>query len=124
MESRKLIVDEDKLRTALKDDPEGVQKLFSNSDDKDSRGLVNRLEDSIEATMKSIERKAGKSTSTLENYTLGKQMKELNERISSFEDRLVRIETRYWNQFSAMEQAIQRMNQQSSYLMSQFGGNM
>jgi len=121
MDGGKLIVDEDKLRTALKDDPEGVQKLFSNSDDKDSRGLVNRLEDSIEATMKSIERKAGKSTSTLENYTLGKQMKDLNTRISDFEDRLVRIETRYWNQFSAMEKAVQRANQQSDYLMSQFG---
>src|SRR5699024_11037618 len=121
MDGGKLIVDEDKLRTALKDDPEGVQKLFSNSDDKDSRGLVNRLEDSIEATMKSIERKAGKRTSTLENYTLGKQMMDLNTRLFDFEHRLVRIETRYWNQFSAMEKAVRRANQQSDYLMSQFG---
>src|SRR5699024_7537824 len=73
LDGGKLIVDEDKLRTALREDPDGVQKLFSNNEEKDSRGLVNRLEDSIEATMKSIERKAGKSTSTLENYTLGKQ---------------------------------------------------
>lgn len=122
MDGGKLIVDEDKLRAALNDDPEGVQKLFSNSEKDESRGLVNRLEDSLTATMDSIKRRAGNSTSaSLDNYTLGKQMKDLNKRISDFEDRLVKVESRYWNQFTAMEKAIQRMNQQSEYLMSQFG---
>ena len=71
--------------------------------------------------MKAIETKAGKSTSTLENYTLGKQMKDLNERITTFEKRLVRLESRYWSQFTAMEKAISNMNSQADYLMSQFG---
>src|SRR5699024_3372130 len=48
LDGGKLIVDEDKLRAALREDPDGVQKLFSNNEEKDSRGLVNRLEDSIE----------------------------------------------------------------------------
>src|SRR5690625_6929350 len=47
MDGGKLIVDEDKLRAALNDDPEGVQNLFSNSAKDQSRGLVNRLEDSL-----------------------------------------------------------------------------
>jgi len=122
MDGGKLIVDEDKLRAALNDDPEGVQNLFSNSAKDESRGLVNRLEDSLTTTMDSIKSRAGNSTSaSLDNYTLGKQMKDLNKRISDFEDRLVKVEDRYWSQFTAMEKAIQRMNQQSEYLMSQFG---
>ncbi|WP_347834779.1 hypothetical protein [Gracilibacillus sp. JCM 18860] len=44
--------------------------------------------------------------------------------MSNFENRLAQVEERYWSQFTAMEQAIARYNQQSSYLMQQFGGGM
>ncbi|MGJ9457621.1 flagellar hook-associated protein 2 [Oceanobacillus sp. CF4.6] len=118
----KLVVNEEELRAALSEDPASVQKLFSNSETGNQRGLVNRLEDSLERTMDKINQRAGKGTDTLENYTLGKRMKDLDSRISAFEDRLTQVEDRYWRQFSAMEQAISAMNQQSSMLMSNFGG--
>lgn len=122
MDGGKLVVDEDKLKAALSDDSEGVYKLFSNnSDDDKSKGLVNRLEDSLKQTMDTIKNKAGGNASTLENYTLGKRMKDIDTRIDSFQVRLVKVEDRYWSQFTAMEKAIQSMNQQSDYLMSQFG---
>jgi flagellar hook-associated protein 2 len=127
MNGGKLKVNEEELKKALSENPEEVYKLFSNSTatkDDPSRGLINRLEDSIESTMKRIEERAGKTTSTLDNYTLGKRIKDLDTRISDFEDRLVRIENRYWGQFSAMEQAISRLNNQSAQLLSQFGGGM
>src|SRR5699024_8546891 len=110
----KLIVDADKLRAALNDDTGGVQNLFSNSAKDQSRGFVNRLEDSLTRTMDSIKGRAGNSTSpSLDKYKQGKHMKDLKTRISDFEDRLVKVQSRYWNQFTAMEKAIQRMNQQS-----------
>lgn len=121
MDGGKLEIDEDKLRKALNENPADVQKLFSNSEKDDSRGLVNRLEDSVKATMGQIEKRAGKSTHTLDNYTLGKRMKELNDRITVFEARMLKVETRHWNQFTQMEKAIQRLNDQSSQLFSQFG---
>ncbi|MBC5637895.1 flagellar hook-associated protein 2 [Ornithinibacillus sp. BX22] len=127
MNGGKLQVNEEELKKALREDPDGVFKLFSNSTsskDDPSRGLINRLEDSIESTMKRVEERAGKTTSTLENYSLGKRIKDLNTRISDFEKRLVSIESRYWRQFSAMEQAIARLNNQSMQLLSQFGGGM
>lgn len=121
MDGGKLVVDEEKLKTALRENPQDVQKLFSNTATDDSRGLVNRLEDSLKTTMRSIEEQAGKSTHTLDNYTIGKRMKDLNERITAFEARMFRVETRYWNQFTQMEKAIQRLNDQSAQLFSQFG---
>ncbi|MFB4167835.1 flagellar hook-associated protein 2 [Virgibacillus sp. JSM 102003] len=118
----KLTIDPVELKAALKEDPAGVQKLFSNSNEDGSRGLINRLDDALDSTRGKIEARAGSGFDTLENYSLGKRMKDLNTRISDFEDRLVRVENRYWSQFTQMEKAIQRMNQQSAQLMSQFGG--
>ena len=123
MDGGKLVVNENDLKEALREDPAAVQKLFSNSEEGASRGLVNRLEDSLETTINRISERAGNDmNSTLETYTIGKRMKDLNEQISAFEDRLVQRENRYWSQFTAMESAISRMNMQSAQLMSQFGG--
>lgn len=122
LDGGKLVVDENKLKEALRDNPDAVYKLFSNNTDDNSRGIVNRLEETVKNTKNRIEERAGKSTHTLDNYTLGKRLKELNERISDFEKRMMQVETRYWNQFTQMEKAIQRMNDQSAHLLSQFGG--
>lgn len=124
LDGGKLEIDEDKLKEALRENPEDVQKLFTNPSDGASRGLVNRLEDSVKTTMNRIEERAGKDYHTLDNYTLGRQMDYLNKRISDFESRMVRVENRYWNQFTQMEKAIQRLNDQSAQLFSQFGGGM
>ncbi|UOQ85176.1 flagellar hook-associated protein 2 [Gracilibacillus salinarum] len=116
----KLEIDEDKLKAALREDPDSVHKLFSNDVEGSGRGIINRLEDSIESTINKVEERAGKSGATMNTYTLGKQMEDMEDRISAFEDRLGQIEDRYWNQFSQMETLIQRMNSQSNYLMQQF----
>jgi flagellar hook-associated protein 2 len=122
LDGGKLIVDEDTLRNALQQNADAVQKLFSSSKKDGSRGLVNRLDDAVKSTMSQIRNRAGNGTDTLENYTIGKRMKDLNNRISSFEDRLTQVEARYWNQFTAMEKAISRLNNQAEQLFSQFGG--
>ncbi|WP_309507036.1 flagellar hook-associated protein 2 [Sediminibacillus dalangtanensis] len=122
LDGGKLIVTESKLREALQNDPDSVYELFSNDVEGDGRGIINRLDDSINSTVKRIEERAGKGYHTLEQYTLGKQLKDVDSRIDQFQDRLTQIEDRYWSQFTAMEKAIQRMNEQSSYLMQQFNG--
>ena len=59
--------------------------------------------------------KAG-SNAALYNSVLGRDISRLNQSISLAEDRLLRLEVRYYRQFTAMEQAINRMNQQSMWL--------
>jgi len=123
LDGGKLQIDEEKLRAALRDNPEDVYKLFT-SNSEDGKGIIHRFDEALDRTRANIERQAGKSHHTLDNYTLGKRMKELNKRISDFEQRMIRVEQRYWNQFTAMEKAIANLSQQSDYLFSQFGGGM
>lgn len=121
LDGGRLEIDEEKLRTALRDNPDDVYKLFSNDEKGEARGLINRFDDALDATRAKIEKKAGKATHTLDNYSIGKEIKNLNERISIFEARMEKVEQRYWNQFTAMERAISSLEQQSSQLFSQFG---
>ncbi|MEC0304531.1 flagellar filament capping protein FliD [Terribacillus saccharophilus] len=121
LDNGKLIIDEDKLKEALRENPDGVYKLFSNDVEGSGRGIINRIEDTLDVTMNSITQRAGNTDKTNQQFTLGKRLDEIEDRIDSYQDYLTQIEDRYWSQFSAMETAINQMNQQSSYLMSQFG---
>lgn len=117
LDKGKLKIDETELRKALADNPDAVMKLFTADD-----GIAKNLRKTIDATIDKIELKAGNALRTNAQFTLGRELTDVDKRISAFEDRLVQVEDRYWRQFSAMEQAIQRSNQQSMYLMQQFGG--
>ncbi|MCA0984670.1 flagellar hook-associated protein 2 [Halobacillus yeomjeoni] len=114
----KLLINEDELRKALNDDPESVQKLFAGTEA--NPGVARKIEESIENTIGSIERKAGKSTSLDNNFLLGRQIKDLDKEMDDFQNRLNDIEDRYWREFGAMEKMIQKMNQQSAYIMQNF----
>lgn len=116
----KLEVDEEKLKAALRDNPDDVYKLFVGKGEGDERGLIHRFEEALDQVRGNIEKQAGKETSTLDNYTLGKRMKEINERISDYERKLIKVEERYWAQFTQMEKAIARLNEQANYLFAQF----
>jgi flagellar hook-associated protein 2 len=121
----KLIIDEAKLKAAIEEDPESVEKLFTSSGTTDSeKGIMNRLYDTINSVMEKIYERAGKETWTNAQFTIGKNLLDLDRRIDAFEDRLVQIEDRYWRQFTAMEQAINQYNSQAMYLMNAFGGGM
>ncbi|WP_243290301.1 flagellar filament capping protein FliD [Bacillus sp. FJAT-47783] len=123
LDGGKLIINEATLKEAIEEDPESIEELFrGNGDDYNEKGIMQRMYDSITNTMDKINEKAGKTTSAPTTYTLGKNLNDLDKRIDRFEDRLIEIEDRYWRQFTAMEKVIQRTNQQSMYLMQQFGG--
>ncbi|SES71416.1 flagellar hook-associated protein 2 [Salinibacillus kushneri] len=124
LDGGKLEINESKLKEALAQDSNAVYKLFSNDAEGDSRGIMNRIDDAVQNVRDRIDERAGKSTDTLQSYTMGRRLEDLNDRIARFEDRMVQVENRYWSQFSQMEQAIQQMNQQSAFLSNQFGGGM
>lgn len=131
-ENGKLVIDKDKLRAALESSPDKVVQTISQQGTltrdasgqvtSDTRGIVQRLRNAMSDMTKNIEEKAGKSTLTNNQFSLGRQLDDVEDRITDFQRRLQDIESRYWRQFTAMEQAIQKANQQSGFLMQQFGG--
>ncbi|MEL4024112.1 flagellar filament capping protein FliD [Lysinibacillus endophyticus] len=134
LEGGTLEIDEAKLRKALEEDPDAVATLFNNSKGKekdtitidgvskeaDTRGYLQKLRDSFDKIQVKIEERAGRSTMTENQFTLGKYLKDVNKRIDSWQEKLMDIESRYWRQFSAMESMINKANNQSAMLMGQF----
>jgi flagellar hook-associated protein 2 len=125
LEGGKLIIDDEaKLKEAIEKDPNAVYQLFANDGtDYQSKGLARRLRDTIKKSMDSIVEKAGNSLKTNQQFSIGKLLINVDSQINRFEDRLTKIEDRYWRQFTAMEKAIQRSNEQMAFLMQRFGGN-
>ncbi|MDF9758890.1 flagellar hook-associated protein 2 [Peribacillus simplex] len=121
LEGGKLTIDEDKLRAAISEDPNAIYDMFmANGTEKSHKGLARRLRGDIESSMKVITEKAGKAGYVNNNFTIGKLVDGLDKRISTFEAKLTKLESRYYNQFTAMEKAIQKANSQSSSLASYF----
>ncbi|MDR0138776.1 flagellar hook-associated protein 2 [Metabacillus idriensis] len=121
-EGGKLIIDEAKLKKAIEENPEGVEKLFtSNGPTSGEKGIITNLYDNLKTTMDKLNAKAGTSSSTSQQFTIGRNLSSIDNQINRFEDRLTQVEDRYWAQFTAMEKAIQRSNDQMNYLMQQFG---
>lgn len=143
----KLVIDEDKLKDAIVKDPQRVLDMFFKipttgleGDAKfNETGLVQRLYDDLVSGMKETIRHSGPGEdSTLfrdvqgnmlmdfvtkhSNISvIGKDLTSLNSRIAREEELLIRKEDRYWARFTAMEKALAKMNEQSSWLMSQLG---
>ncbi|MBM7661583.1 flagellar hook-associated protein 2 [Bacillus mesophilus] len=125
LEGGKLYLDEAKLKKAIEENPSSVEKLFTSSGSTNGElGIVNRLYNSTKNFMDKITERAGSSLSTNSKFTIGKNLLNIDSRINRFEDKLTRTEDRYWRQFTAMEKAIQRSNEQSMFLMNAFNGGM
>ncbi|MGE5423072.1 MAG: flagellar filament capping protein FliD [Ignavibacteriales bacterium] len=120
----KLYIDEDKLRTALTADPEGVMNLFTKSSTIDSqKGLAVKLYNSVSNGITRISSQAGSSSDYVDTSLIGKNLTDVSELISDLEDKLDDTEERYYRKFSAMEEAIQKFNSQSQYLSSMFSSS-
>ncbi|WP_025028343.1 flagellar hook-associated protein 2 [Caldalkalibacillus mannanilyticus] len=122
----KLVIDENKLRKALTEKPDEVMALFTKaSDSAAEKGISRRIYDDANKMVDQLRKRAGlPGTTSADQSTLGKSIRQLNNQIFKFEDRLARVENRYWRQFGAMEKALNNANQQSMWMMqNMFGGN-
>ncbi len=126
----KLIFDESKFESALKEDPTMVQELLSGEEDSSSlgiNGLVTEIKDVMDkyasmsgATKGLLVEKAGSEfapTSVLENSLLD-MIEDMEDEIESLKNTLQMETDRYTKQFTTLETLIAEMNSQSSYLSS------
>ncbi|NLW78162.1 MAG: flagellar filament capping protein FliD [Ruminococcaceae bacterium] len=114
----------DDLRAAIEANPEAVQKLFAGEG-----GLMEQLNEAINAAAYSsygspgyLVAVAGTAAMNSES-TISKQISELDTQLTTLENRYWNEYDRYWKQFNAMEQMIQNMNNQSSWLSQSLGTN-
>lgn len=122
-----LHIDENKLKEAISTDLEGVKELFraTGSDGNEaSKGIAQRLYDNTVNGISQLTRKAGVESdfNLYDDSNIGNRIREIDDRIERHEERIQRVEDRYWDQFTRMEEAINEMNSQSSWLAQQFGG--
>ena len=68
-----------------------------------------------------IENEAGIAGSTSGDSYLDKQISTFSTQITDVTTRMNAEETQYYSQFDAMETALQKLSQQSSWLASQLG---
>jgi len=125
MEGGKLFIDEDKLNAAFTNKPDEVMNLFTNKDAAgNGLGIGDRVYQKLNEVVKNLSTQAGSPSSSVDNSTLSKKIKQMNDEITRWQERLVGIEDRYWRQFTAMEKALSQMNSQSAWMQQNMFGGM
>jgi len=104
---------DNKLRAAIEKDPDKVMELLS--------GLGNRVYKEFASRMKSS--RLSSALTFYNDKSMDKLIKKYKQDIFDLEDKMSVIESRYYKQFTAMEQAIQQSNSTGSWLAQQLGGN-
>ena len=123
LDNGKLTINEDKLREKISENPNAVYDLIGGKTE-GNVGIAQQYRTELQDAQKKISVKAGSSTAVNDTFALGRSMKNMDKQIERFETKLQMMESRYYKQFNAMEQAIQRANSQSAALMSSLGGGM
>ncbi|WP_096156609.1 flagellar hook-associated protein 2 [Bacillus sp. FJAT-45066] len=122
MDRGKLIIDEDKLRAAIAEDPSSVMELFNKAKNEETgqQGVARQLRENVQGAIRQIEQRAGNASRTNQQFTIGRELNSVDQRMTQFEARMKQIEDRYWRQFTAMEKAMDTANSQAMQLMSMF----
>ena len=126
-------LDETALREALETNPDQVRDAFTKSKDNGAATdglmtMIQKVTDRYAATTGDVKgiliEKAGSQyspTAALDN-TLLNQMKEIDEHIEKWQDKMSNKVDYYTNKFTQLEVLIQQMNSQSSTLSGLMGG--
>lgn len=126
-EGGKLYLDEEKLKQAILNNPQKVNDLFRGSSVDLNGGIFGVVSAAADKALDKIVLKAGTSKFSTDlnsaykpESVMGRMLKDYNARIDAMQSRLTDMETRYYKQFTAMEQALNRYNAQSTSLSGYF----
>ena len=121
-----LVLDEDKLKTALANDPDAVYNVFAKLDSKDindsaKSGVAQRLGDIfVEATSK-IKDRAGSSADITEDSDLNNLLRNLQTKMSNFKRMMNSFEDALYKKYDAMESTLAKLGTQLNYIMGSTG---
>lgn len=104
---------DDKLKAAISANPEALIKTLTT--------LGTEMYENLQKSMKRIE--GVRSSQTFYNdLTLDSEIKKYKENVSDLQEKMQEEEDRYYEQFSAMETALSKLQSQQSYISQLFGG--
>jgi flagellar hook-associated protein 2 len=101
-----------KLKQAIESNPEGVMELMTALGDKLYSSMSNRMKSTSLSS----------ALNFFNDKVIDKKLTDYDTKIANLEERLELIESRYYAQFTAMEQAIQRSNSTGNWLSQQLAG--
>ncbi len=106
-----------KLMETIESNPEIVSQVFVG--DKENPGVGQSLYSSLAKSM--ARTTSSHSLTFYDDITLDDEIKSKDEDIDKWNEKLQKLEDRYYDQFAAMEKAMAEMQQQQSYLASLMG---
>lgn len=112
MMAGKLELDEDTLRAKIQQDPEAVWAFFGNTQ-VDSQGLAQQIQQYLREVTKyggQIDSVAGL------NGSIARQKRVLAQQLANWIERIQKKEQDLWTKFSALEEAVAKMQSMSAYL--------
>lgn len=118
-----LTLDEEKLRTALADDPNSVYNVFAKldaNDDASSNGIAQRLGDVFTNGLKAIKTRAGTSSDISEDSDINNLLRELQTKMSNFKIMMNAFEDALYKKYDAMESSLAVLGAQLNYVTSAF----
>ncbi|ADU31842.1 flagellar hook-associated protein 2 [Evansella cellulosilytica] len=116
---------EDRLRYYIENHGEELYGFFmGDGPEASDKGILRKLRPALEGAMDRITSRAGREGRTNHQFTLGRELINVEDRITNFERRLQQTEQRYWNQFTAMETAMAQMNSQAEQMWAMVSGMM
>lgn len=130
--SGKLVLDEKKFKEKLLENPDGIASLFtaikSDTVENTKSGLAVQLRDVLRKNIGAygtsgilIEEAGLDSGRTSDQNYISEKMKKYDDKMAELKKDLEAERKRYWNQFSALEQSLNKLNAQSSWLTDMMG---
>ncbi len=118
-----LTLDEEKLRTALADDPNSVYNVFAKldaNDDASGNGIAQRLGDVFSNGLKAIKTRAGTSSDISEDSDINNLLRELQTKMSNFKIMMNAFEDKLYKKYDAMETSLALLGAQLNYVTGAF----
>jgi len=106
-----IVLDEEKLKAVLEEDPERVAKIFAGTED--NRGLLWRMNDHMSTF---VSRTQPRTLKSLED-----SIKKASEQMTRMQERMYKEEDRLYKQFAAMETALSKMQSQGDWFAAMLG---
>lgn len=112
MKMGKLELDEDTLRAKIEEDPEAVWKFFGNTET-NSEGLAQQ----IQKYLREVTKYGGQIDSIAGlNGSIAREKRVLAQQLADWIERIQKKEQDLWTKFSALEEAVAKMQSIGSYL--------